>query len=80
MKNLTVAKNISHILSRACAFVYFIYILSIAFMRAANLAPLTSDDIALISMFGAIVGILFIADYSIRMIRSAFKKQYRRTI
>lgn len=79
MKNFIIAKNLSRLISRACGFIYFTYILVIAFMRAANLEALSADDIALISMYGAIVGILFIIDYSIKIVYSAFKRQNERT-
>ena len=79
MKSLTVIKNIFRLLSRICGIMYFIYIISIAFARAANLNPLTADDITSLSMFGTIVGILFIADYSVRIIYSALKRQYRKS-
>ena len=77
MKSLTIIKNISHLLSRGSAVAYFIYILAIAFMRAANLQPLSKDDIILLTMFGTIVGILFIAEYSLRVICSALRRQYK---
>lgn len=79
MKYIAIIKNILRSMSRTCGFMYFIYIISISFARAANLQPFSADDIVTLSLLGAVVGILFIADYSLRTVYSALKRQYRKT-
>lgn len=79
MKYISIIKNLFRLLSKSCGFIYFIYTVSVIFARAANLQPLSADDIITLSMLGAVVGILFITDYSLRIIYSALKRQYRKT-
>lgn len=79
MKYISIIKNLFRLLSKSCGFIYFIYIISVILARAANLQPLTADDIVMFSMLGAVVGILFITDYSMKTVYSALKRQYRKT-
>lgn len=78
MNNLITAKNIMRLFSRIASVAAFVYIFAIIFMRAADVQPLSTDDIALFSMLGTTLGILYIINYSFGIICTALKRQYKR--
>ncbi len=80
MKNIKIAKNIINLLSRIGAIAYFMYIAIIIFMRAGSLTPISTDDVSYIFMYGTILGILLISNYSIHILYYALKKQQKNKI
>ena len=80
MKNLNITKNIINLLSRIGSAAYCIYIAVMIFMRAGSLTPISTDDIAYIFMYGTILGILLILNYSIHILYHTLKKQQKSRI
>lgn len=79
MKNLTITKNLMKLTTKVSASIFVFYIFILFFIRAANLTPMTTEDISSIFMFAIIVGALFMTDHSINIIYNACKKHNKKT-
>ncbi len=77
MKTVTITKNLFHMITRASAFLYFIYFIAMALIHAANLAPFTIDNIVALAIPGLVLGLMCIIDYTLKIVHRTLKRQRR---